>query len=126
MLKIIISNSSQDPIYEQVYSAIKKAILNGEIEEGAPLPSIRTLAKDLQISVITTKRAYDELERDGFIDSVQGKGSFVAYQNPERLKEAGRSIVEEKIAEAIDEAKRLKITEKEFVQIVKLLFDEEL
>lgn len=84
------------------------------------------MAKDLQISVITTKRAYDELERDGFIDSVQGKGSFVAYQNPERLKEAGRSIVEEKIAEAIDEAKRLKITEKEFLQIVKLLFDEEL
>ncbi|WP_253687547.1 MULTISPECIES: GntR family transcriptional regulator [unclassified Treponema] len=125
ILKIIISNSSQDPIYEQVYSAIKKAILNGEIEEGAPLPSIRTLAKDLQISVITTKRAYDELERDGFIDSVQGKGSFVAYQNPERLKEAGRSIVEEKIAEAIDEAKRLKITEKEFLQIVKLLFDED-
>ncbi|UTC65781.1 GntR family transcriptional regulator [Treponema sp. OMZ 788] len=123
MLKIIISNSSQDPIYEQVYSAIKKAILNGEIEEGVPLPSIRTLAKDLQISVITTKRAYDELERDGFIDSVQGKGSFVAYQNPERLKEAGVSMIEEKIAEAIDEAKRLKITEKEFLQIVKLLFD---
>ncbi|UTC63578.1 GntR family transcriptional regulator [Treponema sp. OMZ 787] len=123
MLKIIISNSSQDPIYEQVYSAIKKAILNGEIEEGASLPSIRTLAKDLQISVITTKRAYDELERDGFIDSVQGKGSFVAYQNPERLKEAGVSMIEEKIAEAIDEAKRLKITEKEFLQIVKLLFD---
>ncbi|AAS12414.1 hypothetical protein HMPREF9721_00607 [Treponema denticola ATCC 35404] len=83
------------------------------------------MAKDLQISVITTKRAYDELERDGFIDSVQGKGSFVAYQNPERLKEAGTCIIEEKIAEAIDEAKRLKITQKEFLEIVKLLFDEE-
>lgn len=77
-MDIIISNASEKPIYDQIYSQVKAAIMKGVIKEGDALPSIRALARDLKISVITTKRAFDDLERDGFIHSVQGKGSFVA------------------------------------------------
>lgn len=122
-MKIIIANASESPIYEQIYEAIKTAVLTGELKEGEALPSIRFLAKELQISVITTKRAYDELERDGFIDSVQGKGSFVAYQNPERLRESCLHIIDEKLSEAINEAKRLGLTYQEFIQMVQILFE---
>ena len=80
-MKIFISNSSPDPIYEQVTRQIKAQIISGDFREGDSLPSIRRLAQDLQISVITTKRAYEELEKEGFIDTVEGKGSFVAMQN---------------------------------------------
>ncbi len=86
-MKIIISNSSADPIYEQIGKQIKAQILSGDLEEGSPLPSIRRLAQDLQISVITTKRAYDELEAEGFLNTVGGKGTFVAVQNKELLRE---------------------------------------
>ena len=86
-MNIIISNISDKPIYEQIYLQIKGAILRGDLKEGEALPSIRALAKDLRISVITTKRAFDDLERDGFIYSVQGKGSFVAAKNKETVRE---------------------------------------
>ena len=86
-MNVIVSNASDRPIYEQIYTQIKGAILRGECREGDPLPSIRALAKELRISVITTKRAFDDLERDGFIYSVQGKGSFVAVKNRELLRE---------------------------------------
>ncbi len=86
-MNIIISNSSGQPIYDQITSQIKSKIISGELKEGDALPSMRFLAKELRISVITTKRAYEELERDGFIVSVTGKGSFVANKNIELIKE---------------------------------------
>ncbi|MBD7946427.1 GntR family transcriptional regulator, partial [Psychrobacillus sp. Sa2BUA9] len=86
-MQIIISNSSKEPIYEQITSQIKSLILAGELQEGAAIPSMRNLAKELQISVITTKRAYEELEKAGFIYSIVGKGSFVAEQNLEVIRE---------------------------------------
>ena len=86
-MRIIISNSSEDPIYEQIVKQIKNQIINGELTEQESLPSIRKLAGELSISVITTKRAYEELEREGYIDTVGGKGSFVASQNKEFLRE---------------------------------------
>ena len=86
-MNIIISNSSDQPIYEQITDQIKNRIMRGELKGGDALPSMRTLAKDLHISVITTKRAYEELEKDGYINTVPGKGSFVAPRNLELLRE---------------------------------------
>ena len=123
-MKIIISNSSPDPIYEQVNRQIKAQIISGELREGEPLPSIRRLAQDLQISVITTKRVYEELEKEGFIDTVEGKGSFVAMQNKELLREKKMKIVEEKLAAAVDEARLLGITRAELEEMLDLLYGE--
>ena len=124
-MRIIISNSSSEPIYEQISSQIKSQILAGDLDEGEALPSIRSLAKDLQISVITTKRAYEELEREGFIDTVGGKGSFVAAQNPEFLKEMKMKRVEERLAEAVMEARHLDIGIEALKEMLALLYGEE-
>jgi GntR family transcriptional regulator len=124
-MRIIISNSSPDPIYEQIARQIKGQIINGELLEGAPLPSIRKLAQELQISVITTKRAYEDLEREGFLDSVGGKGTFVAAQNKEFLREKRMKIVEGKLAEAVAEAKLLGVGEEELAEMLRLLCREE-
>ena len=94
-MNVIVSNASDRPIYEQIYAQIKSAILRGECKEGDALPSIRALAKELRISVITTKRAFDDLERDGFIYSVQGKGSFVAQKNLDLIREENLKKIEE-------------------------------
>lgn len=123
-MKIIISNSSPDPIYEQVNRQIKAQIISGELREGEPLPSIRRLAQDLQISVITTKRAYEELEKEGFIDTVEGKGSFVAMQNKELLREKKMKIVEEKLAAAVEQSRLLGITRAELEEMLDLLYRE--
>ncbi len=123
-MKIIISNASPDPIYEQIVRQVKGQIISGELEEGAPLPSIRRLAQELQISVITTKRAYDELEREGFIDTVGGKGTFVAAQNKELLREKKMKLVEEKLAEAVEEARLLGIGPKALRDMLRLLYEE--
>lgn len=124
-MKIIISNSSPDPIYEQVAKQIKAAIISGELAEGDPLPSIRNLAMELQISVITTKRAYEELQNEGFIDAVSGKGCFVAMQNKELLQEKKRKTVEDLLSEAVFEAKKLGISYKEIKEMLELLYNEE-
>lgn len=124
-MKVIISNSSPDPIYEQITRQVKAQIISGELAEGQALPSIRRLAHDLQISVITTKRAYDELEKEGFINTVGGKGTFVAVQNPELLREKKMKIVEEKLAQAVDEAKLMGIGEDQIVHMLQLLFQED-
>lgn len=124
-MDIIISNSSADPIYEQIVQQIKKEILTGELEEGDALPSIRSLAKELQISVITTKRAYTELEKEGLIETVGGKGSFVAGQNKELLREKRLSILEEKLADVLKEAKLMQISRKELVEMLEVLSEEE-
>ncbi|NMA87127.1 MAG: GntR family transcriptional regulator [Tissierellia bacterium] len=123
-MKIIISNSSKEPIYEQISSQIKGMILKGELEEGELLPSIRGLARDLQISVITTKRAYDELESEGFIETVQGKGSYVAGQNKELMREKKLKIIEEKLYEVVEESKLLGLGYEELEEMLKILFGE--
>lgn len=124
-MKVIISNSSPDPIYEQINRQIKAQIISGDLAEGEALPSIRKLAQELQISVITTKRAYDELEREGFINTVSGKGTYVAVQNQELLKEKKMKIVEEKLAEAVSEAKMMGIGLDHLEDMLKLLFRED-
>lgn len=124
-MKIIISNSSPDPIYEQVTKQIKAQIISGDLEEGEALPSIRKLAKDLLISVITTKRAYEELEKEGFIDTVGGKGTFVAMQNKELLNEKKMQTVEEKLSFAVSEAKKLGIKLNDLKSMLSILYNEE-
>jgi GntR family transcriptional regulator len=123
-MRIIIANSSQNPIYEQVSRQIKTQIISGELAEGALLPSIRRLAQDLAISVITTKRAYEELEREGFIDTVGGKGTFVAAQNPQFLREKRMRVVEEKLVGAVEEARLLGIGPEELARMLGLLYKE--
>jgi len=124
-LRIIISNASDKPIYEQIADQIKTHIINGELMEGEMLPSIRNLAKELQISVITTKRAYEELEREGYVVSVPGKGSFVSAQNKELLKEARVRIVEDKLEEAVAAAKTIDLPLDELINMLRILYEEE-
>lgn len=121
-MKIVISNASPDPIYEQIARQMKAQILSGELAEGDPLPSIRRLAQDLQISVITTKRAYDELEHEGFLDTVGGKGTFVATQNPEFLREKRMKVVEEKLAAAVREARLMGLGPEQLAEMMNLLW----
>lgn len=123
-MNINISNSSGEPIYEQISSQIKINILNGELKEMELLPSIRTLAQELRISVITTKRAYEELEKEGFIVTMPGKGSFVSSHNKELLREKRLKIVEEKLQEAIIESRLLDLTKEDVINMVKLLYEE--
>jgi GntR family transcriptional regulator len=124
-VRIIISNSSPEPIYQQIARQIRAEIIAGHLEEGAPLPSIRALAHDLQVSVITTKRAYDELEAEGFLDSVGGKGTFVAAQNPAFLREKRMKVVEEKLTAAVDEARLLGVGLDELTEMLRLLHQED-
>lgn len=123
-MNIIIANSSPDPIYQQIVTQIKNLILKGDLTEAEALPSIRILAKELQISVITTKRAYEELSRDGYIETVGGKGSFVSAQNKELLREKRLRVVEEKVAAAIAAAITAGIEREELLEMFKLLYDE--
>lgn len=123
-MRIIISNASDEPIYEQIGSQIKAMIIKGELDVGEQLPSIRGLARDLQISVITTKRAYDELEKEGFIETMQGKGSFVAMQNKELMKEKKLKIIEDKLIEVVKESKLLGLEHKEIQGMLEILFEE--
>lgn len=122
-MKIIISNSSEEPIYAQIVNQIKEQIVKGELADGEPLPSIRSLARELNISVITTKRAYDELERDGFIETVAGKGSFVSSLNREMLREGQIRMIEEKLADAIGTAKRLGLSLQELQDMLTLIYE---
>lgn len=124
-MKIIISNSSSDPIYEQIVKQIKHQVISGELQQGDALPSIRKLAKELQISVITSKRAYEELEKEGFIDTVGGKGCFVAAQNQEFLREKRMRIIESKLSEVVSEAKMIGITIPELQEMLLLLYEGE-
>ena len=124
-MNVIVSNASDRPIYEQIYLQLKGAILRGELREGDALPSIRALAKDLRISVITTKRAFDDLERDGFIYTVQGKGSFVAAKNGELLREEQLKQIEQKLTEALALARQGGISDAELAEIFQVLLQGE-
>ena len=122
-MDIIISNSGGVPIYDQITRQMKGLILRGELKEGEALPSMRLLAKELRISVITTKRAYEELERDGFLENVPGKGCFVAPQNRELMREAQLRRVEEHLARAADEAKKGGFTLAEVTEMLNTLYE---
>ena len=124
-MDIIISNASEKPIYEQISAQIKNQILNGTLQEGEALPSMRLLAKDLRISVITTKRAYEELERDGFIETVIGKGSFVAPKNLEFVREEYLRLTEQKLNEAYTYAKNGGIQLEELQELLEMLYKED-
>ena len=123
-MDIIISNASGKPIYEQITSQIKAMILSGTLSEGEALPSMRILAKELRISVITTKRAYEELERDGFIESVTGKGSFVAGKNLEFIREEHLRMTEDLLARAVETAKAGDISLDEMTEMLNTLYED--
>lgn len=124
-MDIIISNSAGAPIYEQICRQIKGAIAAGKLAPGEPLPSIRNLARDLRISVITTKRAYEELERDGFIQTVAGKGSFVAQQNLELVRESRLREIEGHLNAALELARGIDMPLGELISILEVLNEEE-
>ena len=121
-MDIILSNSSGKPIYEQITDQVKAQILSGALAAGDALPSMRLLAKELRISVITTKRAYEELEREGFLENVPGKGCFVAPQNRELLREAQLRRVEDILTQAVDEARKGGIPLEELQELLNLLY----
>lgn len=123
-MQIIISNSSKEPIYEQITDQIKSSILSGELEEGAAIPSMRQLAKDLKISVITTKRAYEELEKEGYIYSIVGKGSFIAEQNLEIIREKKLKAIEEQLGAVITNSREIGLSLDELQQLLKILYEE--
>lgn len=121
-MNIIISNSSGEPIYEQISSQIKAQIINGTLKEGDALPSMRSLALALHISVITTKRAYEELERDGFIESYTGKGSFVKRQNTDILREEYLRQTEELLSQACEKARQCGVSLEELKEILDIIY----
>ncbi|MBU3155034.1 GntR family transcriptional regulator [Clostridium estertheticum] len=120
-MKIIISNSADEPIYEQITTQIKNNIFNEQLNEGDALPSIRNLAIELRISVSTTKRAYEKLEMEGFINTVPGKGSYVAGQNKELLRERKIKIIEDKLTEAIEESKFIDLSLDDLKKLLDIL-----
>ena len=123
-MQILISHNSKVPIYEQIVQQIKKSIISAELPAGFALPSMRNMAKELDVSVITTKRAYEELEKAGLIYSIVGKGSFVAEQNVEMMKERKQKIVEEQLAQAIANSKEIGLSLEEIQQLVAILYEE--
>lgn len=124
-MNIIISNSGDKPIYEQITAQIKALVMNGELKEGDALPSMRTLAKELRISVITTKRAYEDLERDGFITTVVGKGSFVKAADIRLVREEKLKQIEDLLARAIALARQSAIEREEIEEMIEIIYQEE-
>lgn len=121
-MDIILSNSSDEPIYQQIISQIKAQIMSGELAAGDALPSMRMLAQQLRISVITTKRAYEELERDGFIENFAGKGCFVKAQNTDFLREEAVRQTEELLAKACEKAHQCGLSLEEMKEILDLIY----
>ena len=124
-MDIIISNTGGQPIYEQICRQVKGAIAAGKLKPGEPLPSIRALARDLRISVITPKRAYEELERDGFICTQAGKGSFVAAQDAELARESNLREIEEHLQAAVELGRQIELPAEELQHILQVLIEEE-
>lgn len=122
-MEIIISNSSNQPIYEQIVRQVKSQIMAGDLSAGEQLPSIRALANSLRVSAITTKRAYADLETQGFIETVQGKGSFVAGGNAEMLREERLREIEERLFQAIEAGRALDLGDEELIEMMKTLLE---
>lgn len=125
-MNFIISNNSETPIYEQIKREIKNAISQNELKESEALPSVRNLAKDLRISVLTVKKAYDELEQEGYIKTVQGKGSFVIPRNKELAKEEQIKQIEQHIEEIIKISRSTGISKNEIIELFEYLYREEM
>ena len=123
-MNILIDNKSTAPIYDQIYSQIKSQIISGELRENEPLPSIRGLAKDLRISFITTKRAYDELEREGFIYTIQAKGCYVAPKNVELIREENLKKIEEHIEQIVQLAASCNLSREDILAMVNFSLEE--
>lgn len=123
-MSIIISNSSNKPIYEQIKDQIKNKIVSNELKTGEQLPSIRNLAKDLRISVITTKNAYEELEKEGYVETIPGKGVYVANKNTELIREEQLQKIEDLIDTAVSIAKISNISKEELENILDILYEE--
>ncbi|MBE6887572.1 MAG: GntR family transcriptional regulator [Ruminococcaceae bacterium] len=123
-MDIIISNSQSEPIYAQIENQIKAMIMQGKLKEGDALPSMRNLAKELRISLITTKRAYEELERDGFIATVAGKGCFVAAKNTQLVREQNLREIEALLSRAAEIARLCDVSEKELIEILSCIYEE--
>ena len=124
-MKMIISNSSSVPIYEQIKKTIINQILEGELNEDELLPSIRVLAQDIKISAMTIKKAYDELEKEGYLKSIQGKGTFVAPKNTEIAKEQAQKDIEDYIEKIVAISKRFEIDENDVIEMFKLIYGED-
>lgn len=120
-MNILISNANDKPIYEQICTQIKNAVLAGELRPGDALPSIRSLAKDLRVSVITTKRAYDELEKDGYLYTVPGKGCYVAEKNTQLVREAYLTQIEEHMTKILSLAAACGLTADDLAEMLRLL-----
>lgn len=125
-MNIIITNSSGIPIFEQIENAIKEAIFSNELKEGEMLPSVRSLANDLKISFLTVKRAYDELEKTGFIKTVQGKGSYVSPKNLDLIKEEKLKEIQDYIEKVYEISKLSNISKEEIKELFEMIFEEEL
>ena len=124
-MKMIISNSSSIPIYEQIKKSIINQILEGELEEDELLPSIRVLAGDIKISAMTIKKAYDELEKEGYLKSIQGKGTFVAPKNTELAKEQAQKDIENYIEKIVAISNRFEIDENDVIEMFKMIYGED-
>ncbi|MCH4239138.1 MAG: GntR family transcriptional regulator [Oscillospiraceae bacterium] len=122
-MKIIISNTAESPLYQQIEDQIKDAILKGDLVEGDPLPSIRGFANDLKVSVLTIRRVYEELEQEGFVTSQVGIGTFVSASNIDLLRDSKRRIVEQKMQDMIQTAKSLNITKEELNAMMDILYE---
>ena len=122
-MNLFIDNKSGVPIYDQIYTQIKTLIISGALNENDPLPSIRNLAKDLRISVVTTKRAYDELEREGFLYTVPAKGCFVAPKNTELLREENLKQIKNHLIEVLQLAAACNMTKQDIIDLMDLLED---
>ena len=124
-MEIILSNSSSRPIYEQITSQIKEMIMKGTLKAGDPMPSMRKLAKDLHVSVITTQRAYDDLVKDGFIVTIPAKGTFVSNQNQDFIREENLRRIEKLLTEAVLMGKEIGIELEQLKQTLEVLYEEE-
>ena len=124
-MKLIINNSSMQPIYEQIVAQVRNKIMQGELEEDTALPSVRTLAKDLRVSALTVKKAYDTLEQEGFVVTVHGKGSFIAAANQELLMEERRKELEKELEAAVQKARTGGLTAKEIRESFEIIMEDE-
>lgn len=123
-MNLIVSNSSSIPLYLQIKTQIESEILKGNLNPNDPLPSIRVLAKELRVSIITTKKAYEELEKDGLVETIPGKGSFISSKNNLRLKEITMSKIEDNLCGIIKTAKSIDISKDNLIEILKILYQE--
>jgi GntR family transcriptional regulator len=123
-VRIVLSNASGQNIYEQIVDQIKDAIMKGDLNPGDALPSIRALARDLRISVVSTKRAYDELEAEAFIETIPGKGSFVATQDTALMREKRLHGIEQRLSEAVLEARLMGLEFEDIIQMLRILWEE--